>query len=167
MAATRTTADSILQEDYLPGTQEQLNNEIPILAYAERNTRDVEGRRAVLAPHTKRSSGIGARAESGTLPTAGNQAWAEERIPLFYNYGRINITGPLMRSSQSDKASFVRAVDAEMKGITTDLKRDVNRQCWGDGTGRIAGFSGAGVSSNTATVLVNLASTAGSTHIEI
>lgn len=160
MAATRTTLDSILQEDYLPGTVEQLNNDIPILNYAEKNTKDVQGRRAVLAPHTQRSSGIGARAESGTLPTAGNQDYAEQRIPLFYNYGRINISGPVMRSSQSDKASFVRAVDSEMRGITRDLKRDVNRQCWGDGTGRIAGLSGQGASSNTASVILNLATTA-------
>ena len=159
MAATRTTLDAILQEDYLPGTQEQLNNDIPLLAYAEKNTKDVEGRRAVLAPHVSRNSGIGARAESGTLPTAQSQGYAEERIPLFYNYGRINISGPVMKSAQSDKASFVRAVDSEMKGVTRDLKRDVNRQCWGDGTGAIAGFSGGGASSNTATVIVPLATT--------
>lgn len=165
MAQTRTNADSILKEFYLPGAQEQLNNDIPILTYAEKNTKDIEGRRAILAPHTKRSSGIGARAESGTLPTAGNQTWAEERISMFYNYGRIQVSGPLMRSTASDRGSFVRAVDAEMKGITMDLKRDVNRQCWGDGTGAIAGFSGGGASSNTATVLVPLATTAESTQI--
>ncbi len=165
MGQTRSNADAILKEFYLPGAQEQLNNDIPLLAHVEKNTKDIEGRRAILAPHTRRSSGIGARAESGTLPTAVNQTWAEERISLFYNYGRVNISGPLMKSTTSDRGSFVRAVDAEMKGITTDLKRDVNRQCWGDGTGAIANFSGGGASSNTATVLVPLATTAESTQI--
>lgn len=160
--ATRTTADSILKEFYLPGAQEQLNNDIPLLTYAEKNTKDIEGRRAILAPHTKRSAGIGARAEGGTLPTAGNQTWAEERIPVFYNYGRIQVSGPLMKSTGSDRGSFLRAVDAEMKGITNDLKRDVNRQCWGDGTGAIAGF--AGTESTTATVVITLASTVGTTQ---
>src|SRR5207237_532099 len=83
------------------------------------------------------NEGVGARAEGGTLPTAQSQGWAEERVPLFYNYAAGRISGPLMKSAETSKASFIRAIDAETKMIVNDLKRDVNRQLWGDGTGAI------------------------------
>ncbi len=136
--ATKTTADSALKEDYQPAVREQLNNEIKILTYVEKNTKDVNGRRAVLSLHVTRNSGIGSRAEGGALPTAGSQGYAEERVSLKYHYGRGQITGPLMRASDSDKGAFERAIDAETKKIVNDLKRDVNRQVWGTSNGVIA-----------------------------
>lgn len=138
MATTLSTADKALKEFYLPGAREQLNNDIPLLTQVEKNTKDIEGRRAVLAPHVSRNSGVGARADGGTLPTAGNQGYAEERIPLKFNYGRIQISGPTIRAMKSERGSFVRAVDSEMKGVTSDLKREVSRQAWLAGDGKIA-----------------------------
>lgn len=162
--ATRTTADAVLKEDYLPSIVEQLNNEIPLLNYAEQNTEDVSGRRAVLPIHVSRNSGVGARAEGGTLPTAGSQGFTEERIPVFYNYGRLKVTGPLIKSMSKDATSFARAVDMETKNLTNDLKRDVNRQAWGDGTGAIAN---CGLSSNSNVISLSGASTVQVRQLEV
>jgi len=131
MGATKTTADAALKEDYQPAVREQINNDIPILTYVEKNTKDTDGRRAVLSLHVTRNSGIGSRAEGGTLPTAGNQGYAEERVSLKYHYGRIQLTGPLMRAADTDKGAFERALDSETKRVVNDLKRDLNRQVWG------------------------------------
>ena len=152
--ATRTTADAILQEDYQPAVREQLNNDIPLLTYMEKKGLDTDGRRAVLSLHTGRNQGVGARAEGGTLPTAGNQAFAEQRVPVYSNYGRGKITGQLMRSADKGSASFTNALTAELDGIVTDLKRDVNRQVWGTSDGAIAA-----VTLTTNSVVINLAST--------
>lgn len=138
MSTTLTTADSALKEDYQPAIREQLNQTNMFLQQIEKNTEDVEGRRAVLSLHVSRNSGVGARAEGGTLPTAGNQGHAEERVPLRYNYGRIQISGPVIKAMKSDRGSFTRAVDSETKGITNDLKKDVNRQLFGTSNGVIA-----------------------------
>ena len=138
MPATKTTADAALQEDYQPLVREQINNDVPLLTYVEKNTKDVEGRRAVLSLHVSRNSGIGSRLEGGTLPTAGSQGFAEERIEMYYHYGRGQLSGPLMRAAQSNRASFERALDGETKKIVNDLKRDMNRQVWGTGDGVIA-----------------------------
>src|SRR4051812_170585 len=100
---TLTTADAALKEDYQPTIREQLNNSSMLLNQIERNSKDVEGRRAILSLHTNRNSGVGARAEGGTLPTAGSQGYTEERVPLRYNYGRIKLTGPVIRAMKSDK----------------------------------------------------------------
>ena len=138
MALTLTTADSALKEDYQPAIREQLNQEIMFVAQMERNSIDVEGRRAVLSLHVSRNSGVGARAEGGTLPTAGNQGYAESRVTLKYNYGRIQINGPVIRAMKSDTGSFTRAVDSETQGVVQDLKRDYNRQLFGNLEGTIA-----------------------------
>lgn len=138
MALTLTTADSALKEDYQPSVRDQLNNEIMMLAQIEARSSDVEGRRAVLSLHTGRNSGIGPRAEGGTLPTAGSQTYTEERVSLKYNYGRIQINGPVIRAMKSDQGSFVRAVESETKGVVDDLKREVNWQVFSGTTGVIA-----------------------------
>lgn len=138
MGLTLTNADAALKEDYQPVIREQLNNKAQFLGQVEKNTKDMEGRRAVLSLHVTRNSGVGARRDDATLPTAGNQGYTEERIPVYHNYGRIQISGPTIRAMKSDKGSFTRAVKSETRGLTNDLKRDVNRQCFGDGTGSIA-----------------------------
>lgn len=135
---TFTNADSALKEYYIGPIREELNNTILLLSMIEKNSTDIEGRRAVLSLHVARNSGVGARAEGGTLPTAGNQAYAQEQVPLRFNYARITLTGPIMRAMKSDKGSFVRALESETKGATNDLKRDFNRQLWGTSDGVIA-----------------------------
>ena len=143
LGLTRSNADAVLKEFYLPGIRSILNNEIFLLTQMETNTEDVEGRHAVLSIHTGRNEGVGARAELGTLPAAGRQGYAEQRVPLKYNYGRIQISGPVMRSMGSDRGSFTRAVQSETSGVVRDLRNDVNRQLYGDGSGAIAAVSGA------------------------
>lgn len=146
MAATLATADSALKEDYLEPVREQLNSAFKLLSQIERNSKDVVGRRAVLSLHVSRNSGVGARAERGTLPTAGNQGYAEERVLIHYNYGQIEISGPSIKAMSRDEGSFVRQTESEMKGLTNDLKRDINRQLFGTSDGVIATALNAGSS---------------------
>ena len=148
---TRTNADAVLKEFYLPGIRSVLNNEVFLLTQMETNTEDVEGRRAVLSINLARNEGIGARAEMETLPDAGHQQYGEQRIGLKYNYGRIQLSGPVIRSMGSDRGSFTRALQSETSGVVRDLRNDVNRQCYGDGTGAIAVLPG-NASSTTVTM---------------
>lgn len=149
MTQTRSTANAVLKDFYLPAVRNVLNSEVFLLSQFEVNSEDVEGRAAVLSINTGRNHGVGARSELGTLPTAGRQAYSEERVPLFYNYGSIRISGPLMRSMNTDRGSFTRPLQSETAGVIRDLKNDVNRQTYGDGTGAIAPISGV----NTAAVV--------------
>lgn len=150
MSLTLSTADAALKEFYLPAMREQLNQTNALLMQVEKNSTDIEGRRAVLSLHVSRNSSVGARAEGGDLPGTtlgiGNQGYAEERVPLKYNYGRIQLSGPVIRAMRSDRGSFVRAMESETRGVTNDLKRDVNRQLWNDGSGIIVGFATGGPS---------------------
>lgn len=160
MALTPTTADAVLKEDYQPVVREQLNQGIAFLQQIEKNDKDFEGRRAVLALHVSRNSGVGARAAGGTLPTAGQQGYAEQRVPVYRNYGRGQIDGGVIKQMRSDKGSFVRAVESETRGIVNDLKRDYSRQIFGTADGVIAS---TGLTSNSTTI--NLASTTSTTQL--
>lgn len=152
MALTFTTADSALKEFYLPAVREQLNNTNLLLSQIEKDTVNIEGRRAVLSLHVSRNSSVGARAEGAALPgttsggstSIGNEGYAEERIPIKHVYGRIQISGPIMRAMRSDRGSFIRALDSQMKGITQSLKKDVNRQLWNGQSGAVVGFTTGG-----------------------
>jgi hypothetical protein len=48
----------------------------------------------------------------------------------------------------SDRGSFTRAITSETQGVTRDLRNDVNRQLFGDGSGAIAPLTTGGLSIN-------------------
>lgn len=152
MTASKANAEDILKEDYKPVIREQLNNKFFMLEIATQNTDDVEGIEAVLSTHQSRNKGVGARGELRTLPQAGRQGNKKSRIPLKSNYGAIKITGQLLKASRSDRGSFTRGLDQEVKGVVTDLKRDVNRQCFTPASGQIAVTAGSATSTS---VVVN------------
>jgi len=131
-------ADAVLKDFYLPGMRSILNNEIFLLTQVETNTDDIEGRDAVISINVGRNHGVGARAELGTLPNPGRQSYAEQRVRTKYNYASIQVSGPSLKAMASDQGSFVRPLQSETTGAVRDLKNDVARQTYADGTGAIA-----------------------------
>ena len=159
MPATLSTVDAILKDDYKEYL-DNLNEANFILSQVETRKDTVQGRIARHAVHLGRSSGVGARAEGGTLPTAANQSYATVPVPVRYGYGRIQLSGPTIKQAVTDRGAFIDALDAEMEGIKKDAMKDVNRQLWGTSNGVIAQ---CGTTSSSTTVV--LASTTGSTAL--
>lgn len=87
---------------------------------------------------SSRNQGTGFRSENVPLPAAGNQGYQYITEPLKYAYGTFNITGQLIKASESQEGAFRKAVTAEMRGLVDDLKRHVNIAGYGDATGVIA-----------------------------
>lgn len=159
MPATLSTVDAILKDDYKEYL-DNLNEANFILSQVETRKDTVQGRIARHAVHLGRSSGVGARPENGTLPTAANQSYATVPVPVRYVYGRIQISGPTIKQAVSDRGAFIDALDAEMEGIKKDAMKDVNRQLWGTSNGVIAQCG-----TTSASVTVVLATTTGSTAL--
>jgi hypothetical protein len=135
MAFNLTTADKILKIDYEGPVREQLNTQKVLVSKLKKNYKDFVGRQAYIPVHKGRNVGIGARAESGTLPTAGSQQYDSLIYTVKYLYGRIGLTGPAIAASKNSAGAFVRAVQSEMEGLVKDLAQDENRQLWHDGSG--------------------------------
>jgi hypothetical protein len=153
MGSTLSTFDAILKTEYLGPIREQLNNSSVLYSRLEKNEDSVVGKNFTIPLHYGRNEGVGARAEGGTLPAAGNQAYKECIVPMKYQYGRIQITGPTIKAARTNEGAFLRAVDSEMRGLERDMKSSMNRQAFGDGTGLLATVAASG--SGTSTVVVD------------
>jgi hypothetical protein len=143
VGANRADHDAVLKDFYLGGARDILNHQIFLFSQFEPNTEDIEGREAVMDLNIGRNQGIGSRAELDDLPSAGRQTHVNIRTKLKYHYLRIQLTGQVMRDTKSDRGSFTREVTSEMNGGVRDLKNDIARQTYGDGTGVICVASGA------------------------
>lgn len=152
MAQSLSNFDAVLKDVYLGPVREQINNSTVLLSDLKRDTENVSGRKWIFPLHYGRNFGVGARPENGTLPTAGAQGYKDAEEYLKYDYGRIELSGQVMKASRDNKGAFIRALDTEIKGMVKDFKKNLNRQLHGDGTGCL---TKCGVTNDTTTVVVD------------
>lgn len=131
------TLSNVLKDFYLPPVIEQLNNEVLLLQRLEARSQELVGRAVVIPMHTGRSGGLGARGEYVQLPEPGAQTYSRIEYDLKYLYGVVRVSGPSMVKTASDAGAFVQALRSELDGIRNDLRKDLARQVYGDGTGTI------------------------------
>lgn len=171
MAQNTANADAVLKNYYLGPIREQLNQKAVLMFAADddgepdssagqtvgfrgiaRESERIEfaGRQWVMPIHLSRNEGLGAIAEGGTLPTAGQQGWADIQDNLAHNIGVIELTRYAIRLSNRNPGAFLKLLEGETKGLVKDLRKDVNRQAWGSQTGALAAVTADGA--NTVTV---------------
>jgi hypothetical protein len=149
-ASIASTLGAILKDLYLPPVVEQLNNEILLVQRLEKSSDEIFGNQAIVPLHVNRSGGIGSRAENAALPTAGSQGYAKAVYDLKYHYGRVRVTGVAMAKTASSAGAFLKALEGELDGVRNDLKMDIARQVYADGTAQIVTCG----TSTTTTVIV-------------
>ena len=139
MALNRAGADAVLHDLFWSqGVQEQLNNSNVILAQLKPNSFTASGRRIEIPMHTGRSRGIGSRAEQGTLPAADRQKHEVSYQSPKFHYGRLELTGPVIKSMRNSMGAYIQAIASEVTGIREDLQREMARQVMGTSDGVIA-----------------------------
>lgn len=138
-----------LKNFYEGPIKDQFNEELPILRGAEKVNKGWSGYQVVRPLRVRRNNGIGAVSDGGTLPAIGTQTTVQATISSKFNYLRFGVTGPMIKASQSDKGSFVRAAAYELEMGYKDLKNDVNRQLSWDGTGDLAAVNANTTASNS------------------
>jgi hypothetical protein len=141
MATTLATIDPYLKEVYTGKIVRQLNDEIVTLKRITRSnsgiSSDTPGKYVTFPIHTRRNAGIGSRNEMDPLPVPGQQNYAAARVGLKHAYGGFQITGQAIDQADADPKAFARSLDEEITRLKDDLKKDMNRQVYGDGTGAI------------------------------
>jgi len=130
--------DEVLKTYYLEGIQEYLNQANILSAFIDANEKDISGKNATIENHYGRSTGTGARADGGALPTSNYQRFKTCTVPMKYLYGRVELTGPTLAATRDSKGAYAKALDTEIRGIVDDLKKEVNRMMWGCGYGTLA-----------------------------
>lgn len=151
MAQNLSNFDSVLKEFYEGAIRDTLNSEVPLLRILEQSDKQWTGRRVIWPVRTTRNTGVGARGEATSLPTAGQQGYVQSIVSAVYNYGRITLTGQVMAAG---KNAFAEALASELDGIMMDLKNDIGRQTWGDGTGRLAQVGASSVTGTNSAISV-------------
>lgn len=135
-----TTADAILKDLYVGPIVEQLNYKTYLLDQIERDSDSLDhtGRRAVWPVHKNGNRGRGSFGDGGQLPTAGKQEWTDAIIPIRYHAYGISVTDAAIEGSKRNEGAFINILEAETKGVARDMRKDINRQVFGDGTGLLA-----------------------------
>jgi hypothetical protein len=160
--ANLTTLSNILKEYYMGPVVEQLNKEVLLLSRLESRSEDLVGKRAYVPLSASRTTGIGARAENATLPGAGNMSYEKAVYDLKYLYGKVSVTGPSMAKTKSEAGAFLQVLKSELDGLRVDLRKDLARQIYGDGTGVIAGVASiAAVASSQQVITLDANASAG------
>ncbi len=139
--ATQTLAafDAALKDLYVGPIVEQLNQKTYVLDQIERDSDHIDhtGRRAVVPLHKNRNRGRKSIADGGTLPSAGAQVYLDAIVPLRYHTYGIELTDQVIEASKTNEGAFVSAIEVESKGVAIDMRKDINRQCFGQGNGAL------------------------------
>jgi hypothetical protein len=156
MGMNLTYFDAALKDVYGPRVEEELSIRNVLTDYIEENdSADWTGRQVTYPIHVGRNQGVGASAEGSRLPPAGYQQYAQVKIAEKYNYGRIELTGQVIKSSLDSKGAFTRAMESEIRGLVRDMANDRERQFFGSGKGVLALVNGQQCMTATTTLNVD------------
>lgn len=170
MAQTTANADAVLKNYYLGPVREQLNQKAVLMFAADddgeprdskgenfkfrglsRESERIEyaGKKWVIPAHKSRNEGLGAIDEGGTIPIAGQQGFEDLEDVLRHNLGSIEITRYAIRLSRRKPGTFVNLLSRETEGLVADLRKDINRQAYGNQTGALAACTADGANTTT------------------
>ncbi len=133
------TADNVLKSYYLGAVSDQLNKGVnPLLAKIRQTTSDVWGKDVRKAVRYGVNGGVGAGTESGSLPAAGGNQYAQFVVTLKNLYGVIEISDKAIRASKNGEGAFVDLLNEEMDGLVKSSAFNFGRMLFGDGSGLLA-----------------------------
>lgn len=149
---TLAQADAILKELYVGPMIEQLNYKTYMLDQVERDSDKTKfrGRRAIVPVHSRSNRSAGSIVDGGTLPTPGRQGYLDAIVDITYHSKGIALSDQSVKQAQGGEGSFVDLLDMETKSAAKDMRKGINRQVFGDGTGILASVTAA--TTNTVTV---------------
>lgn len=139
---TLTTLNPAMRERWLRGLTESFRKKHFLINRLERKKAKVSGKHYLWALHKARNFGSGPRPETGTgsvvkLPSAGHQEIEQGLLTRAHYYVKGRITGAAIAAAADDGA-VLDIIRTELDGAKNDMRQDVSRDMYGDGSGAIA-----------------------------
>lgn len=162
MSLRKADYDSMLKIDYHGPCADMLDNSCALVARMDRHTEPTGGKYFYQPRRSTRTSNIGNRTDgsSENLPSGSRPGYGNSTFEAKSVYATFRITGLAIRSTKRDADAFAKAQVKQIEDTTKDLKKDVNRQLFGDGSAELCRFSATCTSSAggvlTATVTSDL-----------
>jgi hypothetical protein len=141
----------LLKTVYGTGLSEQFPLEVITYNQFTTSSRKPTGLGYKFGMNIANPQGIGARADAGILPDPLPGKQDNGLIVPAYNYGVLRTSGPAIEASKGDLSAFISALEGDVDRIYEGLLHDLNRQCWGDGFGKLGTLSAASDSLSTTT----------------
>jgi hypothetical protein len=139
---TLATADAILKDLYRGPIIEQLNYKTYMLDMIERDGEivDFTGRRAIFPVHSAPNF---ARPRSRTAARCRrrDQGYQDGIVAIRYHTAGLELTDQAIKQATGNEGSFVNLLDTDSKKLAQDLKKNINRQIFGDGHGLITALT--------------------------
>ena len=132
---TASNYSDILKEDYQDRIVNQLEESNALLQKIEKTSEYIDGRYAYQPLAIGRNEGISYTDEDEEYSGPDFQKHDKATFKLRYVYLTLGVTGQVMALSQTNKGSFKRGLQNEVEGGLVDMRKDLNRMSWGDGTG--------------------------------
>jgi hypothetical protein len=151
---TLATADAILKDLYRGPIIEQLNYKTYMLDRIQRDSESVDmyGRRAIFPVHSAPNFSPTSITDGGTLPTPGFQGVQDAIVAIRYHAASFEISDAAAKQANGNDGAFVNLLQFESEKIAKDLKKQINRQVMGDGTGLLATLTSSPAAANNFTV---------------
>lgn len=145
MPQNLTAADAALQDNYVEPIVRAVAYKTWILDRVKKDASKIDhtGRKAVWDFHARRNRGRRTIAEGGVLPGAGQQGYDSASEVIRYHTYSIELTDAAIEGTKGAENSFVDLLQDETEGVARDMKQDIARQAYGDGTGAIATIAAA------------------------
>lgn len=143
--------DKLFLEYILPGLNVEIRENTVLYDRFGTDSKSVQGKYALFKAMT--GSPKSARpSSSSTLPTAKQGTYREFTLYMKRGmYAQLQFDG-LALACGKGKGAVMDVMKAELKGITIQIANKLNRQFWGDGSGRLAQLSAASSNSTTVTI---------------
>lgn len=129
--------DSVLNDLFLPAIADTVITPNTLLERLPRDRERVEGKQVVFPIHKGRNIGVNSIAPGGDLPDPGQQDYDQYRFDVRHTYGRVKFDGISADASRTQMASWLKAIESEVRGLGIDMSRYKQRAYHLEGSGII------------------------------
>lgn len=136
--STKAALEGLLKEVYIDGIRDQFSYGRPVDRLLQKNSRDVEGKYAVISVRLGPNTSAGYRDENATLPDSKTQVIKKVQVPLRYLYMVGQITGQLIKASRTNRGAFAKALTDDMENMVKEIRKVSNFFNFGTGSGVVA-----------------------------